>query len=641
MSDKRSSEKLDALRERLYARGEEQKASPRVKLDSDRTNAIGVVQEFDIPPPHGAPLATAKRTPIKSDSSSLITPPVSRRWRVRLLLLALGFFVISLIASSVYLLLGRNNVSGENIELSVTGPFTVGGGEVLSLQLGIANRNNVPVESATLILEYPPGTRSADDESKELFSERFPLPIMAPGEVLNQTFQVRAFGEENQESEIHASIEYRMKGSNATFFKEAAPFKFKIGSAPVVLNIDAEKTISSGQETTITIEVVSNSPMPLKDLLIKAEYPSGFDYSRSDPAPYSGRNIWKISDLPPEGKATIKLTGIVIGTESEKRVIKFAAGVAGTRDANTLASILAVAQTEFVLEQPFLAVDVTVDGKREKTVSVPPGMQTNVALDLKNTLENSVYDTVVEVALSGNALSDTEVRPVGGYYDSSRHTIRWESSTDDALTEIGPDGNVRLNFTLFPQTDGLQTPNVTFAVKVTGRRVSESGAREEISGTISRTIKVESRPSILVAATRSSSDGGPVPPVVGQSTNYTIAWKAQGSANNLSNVTLTTSLPAYITWTGVTSGSGQWNYNPTSRIVEWKAGSIQSGQDIDGTFQVSFLPSASQIDRTPDIIGDSYLSADDSFTGTVLRSTSGAVTSEIGDERRSGVVQAN
>lgn len=641
MSDKRSSEKLDALRERLYARGEEQKASPRVKLDSDRTNATGVVQEFDIPPPRPAPIATAKRAPVESDSSSLVTPPVSRRWRVRLLLLALGFFVLSLLASSVYLLLGRNNVSGENIELSVTGPFTVGGGEVLSLQLGIANRNNVPVESATLILEYPSGTRSADDEGKELFSERFPLPVIAPGEVLNQTFQVRAFGEENQESEIRVSIEYRVSGSNATFFKEATPFKFKIGNAPVVLNIDAEKTISSGQETTITVEIVSNSSLPLNDLLLKAEYPSGFDYSRSDPAPYSGRNIWKISELAPEGKTTIKLTGIVIGTESEKRVVKFAIGVAGTRDANTLASVLAVAETEFALEQPFLAVDVSIDGKKDKTVSVAPGMQTNVSLELKNTLKNSVYDTVVEVALSGNALSDTEVRPVGGHYDSSKHTIRWESSTDDVLTEIAPDGSVRLNFNLFPQTDGLQTPNITFSVKVTGRRVSESGAREEISGTINRTIKVESRPSIQASVTRAGGDGGPVPPVVGELTNYTIAWKAQGSANNLSNVTLTTSLPAYVTWTGVTSSSGQWSYNPTSRIVEWKVGSMQSGQDIDGTFQVSFLPSASQIDRTPDIIGDSHLRADDSFTGTVLRSTAGAITSEIDGERRSGVVQAN
>ncbi|OGG41529.1 hypothetical protein A2837_03445 [Candidatus Kaiserbacteria bacterium RIFCSPHIGHO2_01_FULL_46_22] len=641
MSDKRSSEKLDALRERLYARGDEERPKTRMKLDSERSNTENVAQVFDVQPPRHVPPATAPDTPIEPGPPLPIKAPISRRWRVRLVLFALGFFVLSLLASSVYLLLGRNNVSGENIELSVTGPFTVGGGEVLSIQVGVANQNNVPVESATLILEYPSGTRSVDDEGKELFSERFPLPEIAPGEILNQTFQVRAFGEENQESEIRASIEYRVSGSNATFFKETEPFKFKIGSAPVVLNIDAEKTISSGQETTITIEVVSNSPLPLNDLLIKAEYPSGFDYTSSDPSPHSGRNIWKISELPPEGTATIKITGIVIGAESEKRVIKFAAGVAGSRDANTLASILAVAETEFVLEDPFLSVDVSIDGKKDEVVSVAPGMQTNVILDLKNTLDNSVYDTVVEVVLSGNALSDTEVRPVGGHYNSSSRTIRWDSSSSDALTELGPDGNARLAFTLLPQTNGLQTPNITFSVKVSGRRVSENGAREEIAGTIDRTIKVESKPVVQASATHTSSDPGPVPPVVGQPTTYTIAWKAQSSANNLSNVTLTTSLPAYVTWTGVTSGSGQWSYNPTSRIVEWKVGSMQSGREADGTFQVSFLPSASQIDRTPDIIGDSHLRADDSFTGTVLRSTTGALTSELDGDRESGVVQAN
>ena len=641
MSDKRSSDKLDALRERLYARGEEQTTKTHVKLDADQTSSADIAQEFDIPPPRPVSPVVTKDRPFETPISPVNQRPLISRWRVRLLLFALGFFVLSLLASSVYLLLGRNNVSGENIELSVTGPFTIGGGEVLSLQVGISNQNNVPVESAVLILEYPPGTRSADDEGKELFSERFPLPEIAPGEVLNQTFQVRAFGEENQESEIHASIEYRVSGSNAIFFKETDPFKFKIGSAPVVLNIDAEKTISSGQETTITIEVVSNSPLPLNDLLLKAEYPSGFDYSSSDPAPYSGRNIWKISELPPEGTATIKITGVVIGTESEKRVIKFATGVAGSRDANTLASILAVAETEFVIEQPFLEVDVSVDGKKDETVSVSPGMQTNISLDLKNTLDNSIYDTVVEVTLSGNALSDTEVRPVSGHYDSSSRTIRWDSNSDDALSELGPGKNARLAFSLLPQTNGLQTPNIAFSVKVSGRRVSESGAREEIAGTINRTIKVESQPVVQANLRRTNGDNGPVPPVVGQPTTYTIDWNVQSSANNLSNVTLTTSLPAYVTWTGVTSGSGQWSYNPTSRIVEWSVGSLESGRQTDGTFQVSFLPSASQIDRTPDIIGDSHLRADDSFTGTVLRATDGALTSELEGERKSGVVQAN
>lgn len=642
MSDKRSNEKLDSLRERLYERGVEPRPYARSRLENE-DEMDNVPQRFDV--------VSAKKPLVKNDEA--VSPEIAEEfvaneekskrwsWRTLLLLFGLGFFVISLLASSVYILLGRNSVSGENISLSVNGPFTIGGGETLSFQVSVANNNAVPVESATLVLEYPSGTRSGEGEDKELFSDRIALPVMASGEIRNQPVKVRVFGEENQETEIKVSIEYRVEGSNATFYKEADPYKFKIGSAPVVLNIDAEKTISSGQETTITLELVSNSPTPLKDLLVKAEYPSGFDYTRSEPTPHSGRNIWRISELPAEGKATIKLTGVIIGTETEKRVVKFTVGVADTRDGSALSSVIAMGETEFALEQPFMDVNVTVDGSKAETVSVEPGMQANVSLEIKNTLDNSVFDSVVEVKLSGNALSDTDVRVIGGHYDSSSNTVHWDSSADDSLKEIGAGDTVRLSFTVLPQTAGLATPNVNLAVTVSGRRVSESDAREEIAGTINRTIKVESSPALTGFVARSGGDTGPVPPIVGQNTTYTIVWDAKSSANTLANVTVTATLPSYVTWTGITSGSGQWSYNPTSRIVEWKAGTVQAVNKATGTFQVSLLPSASQIDRTPDIVGDAHLRADDSFTGTVLRASIGALSTELTDQRRSGEVQAN
>lgn len=645
MSDKRSNEKLDSLRERLYERGVEPKPISRTKLEVDGESApvSSVSQNFDIAPIKKA--SSFKEEPVSEeiarDFGEDTNQPQGRSWRTILLLFGLGFFVISLIASSIYILMGRNSVSGENISLSVNGPFTIGGGETLSFQVSIANNNAVPVESATLVLEYPSGTRSAEGEDKELYSDRIALPVMAAGETRNQPVKIRVFGEENQESEIKVSIEYRVQNSNATFYKVADSYKFKIGSAPIVLNIDSEKTISSGQETTITLELVSNSPTPLTNLLVKAEYPSGFDYTTSDPKPHSGRNLWRISELPAEGKATIKLTGVVIGTESEKRVINFTVGVADTRDSSALSSVMAMGQAEFSLEQPFMDVDMTIDGKKDETVSVEPGRQANVALELENTLTNPIYDAVVEVKLSGNALSDTDIRPIGGHYDSSSNTVHWDSSSDDSLEEIGPGDTVRLSFTILPQTAGLATPSVNLSAKVSGRRVSESDAREEISGTLNRTIKVESSPALQGEVTRVGNDSGPVPPVVGQNTSYTIVWKAKSSANNLSNVSVTATLPSYVTWTGITTGTGEWSYNPTSRIVEWKAGNVAANQSSTGTFQVTLLPSASQIDRTPELVGDAHLRADDSFTGTVLRVSIGSLTTELTGQRRSGTVQAD
>lgn len=638
MSDKRSNEQMDSLRERLYSRGEPLREHERTTLTKP---VVETPKSVDIPPPAAPINIPPPPPPVEEDHLMDDMMPSKRRYRGILIIAGVAFFALSVLLSTLYILFGQNSVSSDNIAVNLTGPFTVGGGEELQFQVGVTNQNSIAVETATLIIEYPKGTRSSDGEGTELFTERIPLTSIGSGETINRTMSARVFGEENQEQTIKASVEYRVQGSNATFFKEASPLNFKIGSAPVVIKVDADKTISSGQETTITLEVSSNSPTPLKDLLVKAEYPSGFDYTKSDPAPLSGRNIWRIDEIEPEGKATIKITGVVIGTESEKRVIKFSAGVASARDANTLSSVLAVGETEFTLEAPFLAVDVTVDGEKGETVSVAPGAQASVSIEMENTLDKNVHDGVVEVVLSGNALSDTDIQPVGGYYNSNTRTIRWDSNSDSSLDRLAPGETVRLSFSLLPEASGKQTPQVEFSVKVSGRRVSDDNASETIAGTIKRVIKVESKPGVETAISHASGSSGPIPPVVGETTTYSIGWQAQATANSLSNVTVTASLPAYVTWTGVTGGDGQWSYNPTSRIVEWKVGTLSSGGTATGAFNITFLPSSSQIGRTPSVTGETNLRADDNFTGSVLRASASGLTTELEGDRKSGVVQAD
>lgn len=552
-------------------------------------------------------------------------------------MVAVGFFVLSVAVSSLYIMLGQNTVSGSNIALGVSGPFTVAGGDVISLQIGITNENNVAIESATLVVEYPPGTRSGDDENKELFSERIALDAgIAPGETYNLPIKARVFGEENQESSIRVSVEYRVTGSSATFYKEAAPHRFKIGSAPVVMKIDSESTISSGQETTIKLTVTSNSSSPINNLIVRADYPSGFEFTESVPATVSGRNVWSIPELKPEESASIEIKGIVIGTESEKYVVKFTTGVSDGRT-NELASVLAVADTEFSLEEPFLAIDLRVNNSSDQTVTIAPGEQATVSLVLRNNLDTTIHDGLVEVRLSGNALYNTDVSVNNGYYDANANTVRFDVSKVSSLKKIDPDSTVNLSFSLSPEATGIETPQIKMDVSASARRVSAGSAREQIADTISRTIKLESRPTVSQEVL--GAESGPVPPRAGETTKYEIRWQLENSANSISGAVVTATLPSYVEWTGETSGSGAWSYNPSTRTVEWRAGSINAGSGASGDFQVNFLPSSSLAGRTPTLVEAAYLRSNDNFTGSVLRFTAQAITTEISGDRNSGVVQ--
>lgn len=636
MSDKRSYEQLKGLRERLYDRGAAPDPLRRTNLQEGKSPDSLPRGNSDIVLPR-PPRAAAATVPPPPE-----IPEVSffRRHRYKFIAVGVLFFGLSVLLSSLYILFGNNSVSGNNILLSVNGPFTVGGGEVMQFQIGVTNQNPAEIANATLVVEYPPGTRSSEGEGTELFSERIPIPAsIAAGETRNISMQARVFGEENQEEEIKVSIEYRVDGSSATFYKEAEPLRFKIGHAPVVMKVEAEKTISADQETNVKLVITSNSSSPIYDLAVKAEYPSSFDFVRAEPAPSSGRNIWRIAELQPEASTTINLYGKFAGSAGEKYVLKFATGVSGERDPNGLTSVLAISDTEFSLEEPFLSAKVSVDGQSGETVSVSPGSQTNVVIDLENSSKSPVYDASVAVVLSGNAISDSNVSVTGGYYDSNTRTVRFDSGTSDELERLDPGATRRFSFSFRTGTGNAMSPQVVLDVSAAGRRLSESSAREEVSGTIKRTIKVEGK----LAATGRIADvtAGPVPPVVGRTTSYRLELSAQNSGNPVSGAIVTAILPAYVEWAGEGSGSGVWNYNPTTRAVEWRAGSIPSGATVKGTFGVSILPSASLVDRNPTLVDNIQLRADDSFTGTVLRGSGGAVTAEIAGQNGSGVVKAN
>lgn len=638
MVDKRSSEQMDNLRERLYARGETPRPHNRVSL---KKPAVVDTPKSDIVRPPviaAAPPLVPPVSPAESAYDDYYEEPKGRNYRLIIVIVAVAFFLLSVLASTIYLMMGQNTVSGNNISLSISGPFTVGGGDLLDMQIGVTNQNAVAIESATLVIQYPPGTRSAEDSGDDKYSERLNLDSgIASGETRNIPIKVRVFGEENQEAEVKVTIEYRVAGSGATFSKEATPHRFKISHAPVVLKIEAEEAISSGQETTVKLTVTSNSASPVRDLLVEAEYPAGFDFSGSTPAPVSGRNVWRIDELAPEESTSIEITGVIVGTKAENYVLRFSVGVGGERDPNDLSSVLAVGEAEFTLEDPFLAMKIRVDNDEAESVSIAPGDQTTVFIEVTNTLETPVYDAIVEIKLSGNALSGTDVIASPGYYDANTRTVRFDSSAVSGFRRMSSGATESFTFSLTPAASGLESPQVVLDVSAGARRVSQTGARELISGTHKRTIRVQSQPTISGEVV--GAEGGPVPPVAGETTTYEVEWTVTNSANSISGAVVTSVLPSYVEWTGETGGSGAWSYNPATRTIEWRAGNLNAGSNTTGTFEVDFLPSESLAGRTPTLVEAAHLRSQDNFTGTLLRHSSGSLTTEIAGERNSGVVQ--
>lgn len=644
-------ERIRELRERLYARGTKQ--APTIRHELPKHEIHDTMEA-----PKGRSLSTEEKvTPVEVIASPVLvererTTPVSspdavvygesmgisarrKMLRKKVALIGVIFFVLATGIASLLMFSGNNTISGDNISLNASGPITVGGGEELPFQVSIANQNAVPIQSATLIIEYPQGTHSAENPTKEISIERKQLDSIEKGELVTIEMKARIFGEENEEKEIKISIDYRVSGSNATFHKEATPLRFKVSTSPIVMTFDSVKSISSGQEITLNLTVQSNSPTPLSDILVKTAYPQGFDFSKSTPETLSGEDTWKIALLKPGEKKVITVKGLMTGFDSETRNFGATAGVADASDKNRLASTLATARTEVKFEQPFLFVKLITNGSPSESVIINTHQTANVEVEFTNKLDTAVYDGKVFVELQGNALDEFEVKVPHGFYDSTKNTITWDSVDEESLKEILPGHSSTLTFSLSPKESIGRAPEVKMNVTVRGQRVFENKAPQELVGTVQGTIKVESVPSI--ASSVLYKDGpftntGPVPPIAERVTQYTYSLSVKADTNDVTGAELTAVLPQYVSWLDLSTDKSKVTYNPATRTMRWSIGDMEARSTKEIFVQVSILPSLSQAGITPTLLEAQRFKATDRFTGTVIRAEAPALTTSLSHE---------
>ena len=206
----------------------------------------------------------------------------------------------------IFIFGGSNVVSSQNIDISIEGPVTISGGEELSLQIAITNKNNVSIKLADLLIEYPNGTRSATNISDALPRHRETIGTLASGELIQRTVKAILFGSEDTQQNVKVTVEYRIDGSNAIFFTEKV-YEVTLVSAPLSLSISNVSEITSGQEVEFDILITSNSNTIIKGALLSVEYPFGFEFISAAPSPSFTNSVWDLGDIQPESNRKIKL----------------------------------------------------------------------------------------------------------------------------------------------------------------------------------------------------------------------------------------------------------------------------------------------------------------------------------------------
>ena len=184
-----------------------------------------------------------------------------------------------------------NTVSNDNIDISVLSNAFTAGGEEYPLLLEIVNKNNSPLELVDLVVEYPKSSQTSLSQDNEHL--RLSLGIIPAGGVKNENMKLVLFGEQGSVRQIKIFLEYRVEGSNAIFVKDKL-YEISINSTPINLSIDAPLEASSNQDITLNVKATLNATKSISKILLKIDYPVGFQFVKAMPAPFLGNNVWKL-----------------------------------------------------------------------------------------------------------------------------------------------------------------------------------------------------------------------------------------------------------------------------------------------------------------------------------------------------------
>ena len=612
------------MRRRLYARGEKLSLGKRKNLRDIEYDAKNGWRDDD------------NKIIVKNSKK------VRRSFLSTLLFLSFLFFIIAIGFSSYFIFNKSNIVSSQNIDIKIEGPAAIRGGEELLLQIAIANKNNIPIKLADMIVEYPDGTRSATDISAELPRFREMLGMLAPGEIKQKTIKAILLGSENTQQDIKVTIEYRIDGSRSIFFTEKV-YRVTIISSPLSILVSALDEITSGQQVEFNIEIVSNSNTLIKDALLSVEYPFGFEFVSSSPEPSFTDSVWSLGDIQPEGKRNVKLQGIIVGEDEEERAFRFSSGVAKENDEKELGVTFITAMKSIVIKKPFVGIDLALDGDRASEYISAAGNKIRADIMWINNTPIKVSDVEIEVKLSGTPLDKFSISADKGFYRSIDNTIIYSGETDSNLISINPgeSGRATFSFASLGISSGniFKNPEMFIDISVRGKMMSEDQVPRKINSTLSRVVKLSSDlilTSRAVYFTGPFTNIGTIPPKAESETTYTIIWTITNSSNIVDNTIVTATLPSYIRWTGQTSPSDESiTFNPIGGKIIWDVGTIKPRSGIlsegqrEVAFQVSLLPSIGQINSSPILVNEQEIIGFDRFTNKEIGGVKRALTTQL------------
>lgn len=583
-----------------------------------------------------------------------------RRFRFRIKYLGIGLATIVII---VLIFVAANFIKGwlsvsfskDKVGLKITAPGEISSGEEIEFSVFYQNDNQLTLEDTKLVIDYPQGTYSL--EGNELTQEIIELGSILPETKGVKNFKIRLAGEKGNVRTLAIKLNYQPENTSSRF-ENFTSFKMNITAALVGIYLTAPQKAISGEEISYNLDYINNSDQDFSDLKIELDYPLGFTLKTADPEPTEENNIWQLEQLKQDERGTIRISGILEGTEEENKTLKASISKAENDRFLKYSQTSSITQ---IASSPLLISLFLNNKEREEEISISSKEKLNYKIEFKNNADVALSQLSLKAYFQGKMFDFKTLKlNQRGFFDSLNNVIIWGAAGIDSLALLPPGQSGRVEFSLSLKEDfsieNFDDKNFQISARVEIETFNvppqfnlEKLKIEKILFSKINTQVVLQAKGYYNETSSSIKNSGPIPPKANQTTTYTIHWQITNASNDLKDVEVTAVLPAGIKWQDAYTipEDTELEYNGRTKEMVWKIDKLPAATGFlipvyEAVFQIALTPSITQVGTTPVLSDESSLKGTDTFTEEFLESFSSAIPAYLPDDltvdKRDGMV---
>ncbi len=555
----------------------------------------------------------------------------ARTWQ-RMLVWIL-FFVVAVfigVAAVSYFIWGRQPAfNGDNVLFEIQAPGEATSGSPVTYIVHYANKEGVSFSKGEIELRYPAGFHFLNAKPEPTSGENlFRLgSIAAMGE---GTLEVNGelVGRPDQESTISGVWRY-WPSNFSSEFQEVASAQTKMKAVNLEARLEGPDQVLVGQKTSYTLIYNNTGTTPIKNLSVDIIFPTGFVLDSSKPALAEDKEHLYIAELAPNQESELQIEGFY--SIASDQPVDFIVEIAQKATADEYFAQKQLKHETKIIRGD-LVVNVVANGSN-KNSSVQWGNAINASISYQNNSEAILSDLKVVAKLESRYRTSTTGKGNQGALDWSTlvdskqgalkeqpptdakslrvRTITWTGDDAEELAKLESkaEGNIDIQISLYDLATAaklLSHPDeveIVLSVEVT---VGQTGGVQEQLKVIGNpiTFAVSSDLALSAQVRYFDKDGnqvgsGPLPPQVGQKTQYRVYWQLDNTLHEVQDVLVSTELPDNVSWLNDFSVSaGEVVFTPSNNSLSWRLNRMPLDvKRVTLSFDVEVTPTGQQVGK--------------------------------------------